>query len=372
MSTHPARHVALSLSLLAVLATTTAPARADELSTAQASVDALQAEVASVAVRLTTGTQRLAADQAERTQVVRLLASNVRKVAGAQARADSSAALVATIAGQLYRSPPPGLLLLSLSSTPRDIAAVLSVQAGLTQLADRQDGQVRRAIAQRVALQGRQQQIRQLAEQAELLAARSAAQRDELVGLARATAGRLEAAQTALGVARRAQAARLAAQRAADARWRAGSAPPADTGQSAGCSASSTAGQANGNLDPGSLCPVWGAPGERLRGDAARAYNAMSRHKAATTGSALCVIDAYRPYREQVIVYAQTPAMTAIPGTSNHGWGRAVDLCGGAERYDGAAYLWLKANAGRFGWHHPAWAEPGQRQEEPWHWEFAG
>ncbi len=36
------------------------------------------------------------------------------------------------------------------------------------------------------------------------------------------------------------------------------------------------------------------------------------------------------------------------------------------------AYLWLKANAASFGWVHPAWAESGQGQEEPWHWEYIG
>ena len=65
----------------------------------------------------------------------------------------------------------------------------------------------------------------------------------------------------------------------------------------------------------------------------------------------------------------------AVPGTSNHGWGRAIDFDGRGERilscYD-KEFHWLKANAYRFGWIHPSWAHCGRDTQEPWHWEFAG
>ena len=63
----------------------------------------------------------------------------------------------------------------------------------------------------------------------------------------------------------------------------------------------------------------------------------------------------------------------AVPGTSVHGWGRAVDFedGGGKLTFDSAGYQWLKANAARFGFVHPAWAEPGGSSPEPWHWEHA-
>jgi hypothetical protein len=32
----------------------------------------------------------------------------------------------------------------------------------------------------------------------------------------------------------------------------------------------------------------------------------------------------------------------------------------------------MVANAGRFGWLHPTWADQGNGREEPWHWEYAG
>jgi len=138
------------------------------------------------------------------------------------------------------------------------------------------------------------------------------------------------------------------------------------------CSGSSTGGYANGFLDPAALCPLYAAPGHRLRADAAAAFNAMSRARAAATGSPLCVTDSYRSYAEQVDVYSRKPSLAATPGTSNHGLGLAADLCGGVERFGSSAYLWMKANAGRFGFSHPSWAEPGGAKPEPWHWEFGG
>src|SRR5215218_3532949 len=115
-----------------------------------------------------------------------------------------------------------------------------------------------------------------------------------------------------------------------------------------------------------------GVGSHRLRCDAAAAWKAMSAAYAADTGSGICITDSYRTYAGQVRLYGQKPALAAVPGTSNHGWGLAVDLCGGMERFGTAAFRWMTANAGRFGWVHPQWADPGNGREEPWHWEYAG
>ena len=45
-------------------------------------------------------------------------------------------------------------------------------------------------------------------------------------------------------------------------------------------------------------------------------------------------------------LYGQKPVLAAVPGTSNHGWGLAVDLCGGIERFGTQQYAWMQANAG--------------------------
>jgi LAS superfamily LD-carboxypeptidase LdcB len=63
----------------------------------------------------------------------------------------------------------------------------------------------------------------------------------------------------------------------------------------------------------------------------------------------------------------------AVPGTSVHGWGRAVDFQDptGKMTFGSPGYRWLQANAARFGFFHPAWAEPGGSAPEPWHWEHS-
>jgi cell wall-associated NlpC family hydrolase len=135
--------------------------------------------------------------------------------------------------------------------------------------------------------------------------------------------------------------------------------------------ARSWGGYPNGLIPPSAMCPL-GSGAHRLRCDAAAAYRAMSDAFAGAFGTSICITDSYRTYAGQVRLYGQKPALAAVPGTSNHGWGLAVDLCGGIERFGTPQYAWMKANAGRFGYLHPDWAEPGNGREEPWHWEFAG
>ncbi len=130
-------------------------------------------------------------------------------------------------------------------------------------------------------------------------------------------------------------------------------------------------GYPNGLIPPSAMCPL-DVGGHRLRCDAAAAYRAMSAAFDKAFGSPICITDSYRNYASQVKLYGEKPALAAVPGTSNHGWGLAVDLCGGIDRYGTPQYTWMKANAGRFGFLHPDWAEPGHGREEPWHWEYAG
>ncbi|NEM06586.1 NlpC/P60 family protein [Geodermatophilus normandii] len=135
--------------------------------------------------------------------------------------------------------------------------------------------------------------------------------------------------------------------------------------------ARSWGGYPNGLIPPSALCPI-GVGGHSLRCDAAAAYRAMSAAFAEAFGRPVCITDSYRTYAGQVRLYGEKPALAAVPGTSNHGWGLAVDLCGGIDGFGTPQYAWMAANAGRFGWLHPTWADPGNGREEPWHWEYAG
>lgn len=131
-------------------------------------------------------------------------------------------------------------------------------------------------------------------------------------------------------------------------------------------------GFANGQIPATSLCPL-DAAGQLLRCDAAVAWNGMSTAYQVSSGSPLCITDSYRTLDAQVRLRAEKPTLAAVPGTSNHGWALAVDLCEpgrGGMGFSTATYLWLKGNPGGFGFTHPAWAEPGRGQEEPWHWEY--
>ena len=91
----------------------------------------------------------------------------------------------------------------------------------------------------------------------------------------------------------------------------------------------------------------------------------------------------YRSYENQAIGAAQNPNDYATPGRSNHGWGLAMDFTcltgmsksnpgkNRSEMFDTQEYKWLLANAWRWGWGHPAYAQRGgSGPVEPWHWEF--
>jgi hypothetical protein len=128
-------------------------------------------------------------------------------------------------------------------------------------------------------------------------------------------------------------------------------------------------GYPNGMIPGTALCGV-GIGAHRLRCDAAQAFQAMSSAFASAFARPLCLTDSYRTFEEQVRLYGAKPALAAVPGTSNHGWGLAVDMCGGVQSFGTPEHAWLEANAGRFGWVNPPWAWPGHGREEPWHWEF--
>ncbi|WP_017608106.1 D-alanyl-D-alanine carboxypeptidase family protein [Nocardiopsis xinjiangensis] len=87
-------------------------------------------------------------------------------------------------------------------------------------------------------------------------------------------------------------------------------------------------------------------------------------------GRPVCVTDSYRPYHEQARLFQEmSPGMAAEPGTSRHGLGVAVDLCGGVEQLGAAEHEWMLDNAPGHGWGNPEWARGGF---EPWHWEYSG
>jgi murein DD-endopeptidase MepM/ murein hydrolase activator NlpD len=127
-------------------------------------------------------------------------------------------------------------------------------------------------------------------------------------------------------------------------------------------------GYSNGLIPQSQLCAL--PNGHSLRCDAAAAYQQLASAYKQAFGNSLCITDSYRSYSSQVSLYGRKPSLAALPGTSNHGWGVAVDLCGGVDKFGTAQYQWMVSHAGAYGWVHPNWAKQGGNREEPWHWEF--
>ena len=140
-----------------------------------------------------------------------------------------------------------------------------------------------------------------------------------------------------------------------------------------GCSgeAPDTSRASNGKLPSTVLCTLWDRR-YQLRADAAVAIAKLNVAYTQKFGHGLCLNDAYRTLEEQIRVKAQRGGFAAKPGTSEHGWGLAVDLCDGVSNASSPQYRWLDANAPRYGFENPQWARAGgPGPYEPWHWEFA-
>ena len=129
---------------------------------------------------------------------------------------------------------------------------------------------------------------------------------------------------------------------------------------------------ANGRLPDNVLCELPGDGGERLRADAAIAFVRLATAYQKGVGESICLTDGYRTLAEQQQLRRIKPRLAARPGSSEHGWGLAVDLSCGVQSFRSRQHAWLVANADEYGWFLPDWARRGGSRPEPWHWEFAG
>jgi zinc D-Ala-D-Ala carboxypeptidase len=103
--------------------------------------------------------------------------------------------------------------------------------------------------------------------------------------------------------------------------------------------------------------------GHRLYAPAAAAWDRLV-DAAAADGLDIRITDSYRSYENQVDLVRRKGlysegGLGAEPGTSNHGWGLAVD----ADVTDPTVLSWIREHGPEFGW-----VEAVPR--EPWHWEF--
>lgn len=118
----------------------------------------------------------------------------------------------------------------------------------------------------------------------------------------------------------------------------------------------------NGKAPASELATI-GDTGHRLWSPAASSMESLLT-AARRDGVRIGITDSYRSYDEQVDLarrkglYSQG-GLAAQPGTSDHGWGRSVDL-----DLDSRAQAWMRANGKQYGF-----TENVPR--EPWHWTFS-
>ena len=147
--------------------------------------------------------------------------------------------------------------------------------------------------------------------------------------------------------------------------------PPAWLRQCGARGADNAKSHSNGAVPAGELCrlPV---SGHLLHPDAARGWWKLNQNFTRRFDRAICVTDSYRSYEAQSAVYGAKPGLAAVPGTSNHGWGVALDLCGGVESYSSSQHRWIAEHGPKSGWVNPSWAQADGSRPEPWHWEYVG
>ena len=131
-----------------------------------------------------------------------------------------------------------------------------------------------------------------------------------------------------------------------------------------------TSGYANGRIPTEVLCPLEFASGHMLRCDAAERLTALSALFEQEFGYPIPITDSYRSYEAQVTLAGIKPHLAAIPGTSNHGWGIAVDLGNPIAGGRSPEYVWLRLHGPDYGWDNPSWAQLDGSKPEPWHFEF--
>lgn len=86
--------------------------------------------------------------------------------------------------------------------------------------------------------------------------------------------------------------------------------------------------------------------------------------------------ECYRTYDTQVAYEVRFGNLAATPGYSNHGLlqrqGCDVNATPATYGFDSTRGRWIEANAGRYGFDRPSWADEDGRKPEFWHYEFVG
>lgn len=131
-------------------------------------------------------------------------------------------------------------------------------------------------------------------------------------------------------------------------------------------------GHENGKIPEDELANVEFDNSHKLREDAVEKLSELNEAYKEQFGQDISITDSYRSYEEQVDIKERKPDLAAEPGTSNHGWGLALDLGGGINNFGTEEHEWMVQNAEEYGWILPDWAQENGSKPEAWHWEFTG
>lgn len=352
---HPAARAALvALVLLFVLVITTSVVRTSTVDAQQARVAAAEAAAAAEAREEAAAEAAAAREQAERDEAERLALLEV-----AQTREATVVAIAAAQAvhdGSLDRVADDGVRVALAAAIA---AASAALEAPLVEL---QAAAAALATAQVAVTDA---QTAWDAEQARLAAEAAAAQAAQEEA-AKEQASEDAAAQPAPGAAAPAP----APQCVNDSTY---TGPPFYT------SAPGAGGDgSNGNIPSSQMTQLaWGHDSvgtpQYLRTPAAQALDRLNAAYRARFGGDLDLDLTYRSYDSQVAMRNELGSIAAVPGTSTHGTGDALDVpewscyAFGSVRRD-----WLVTNGPSYGWVSPSWARQGSSNPEYWHYEYTG
>lgn len=113
--------------------------------------------------------------------------------------------------------------------------------------------------------------------------------------------------------------------------------------------------------------------GVALRPEAARALDRLNDAFKQRFGRDIRALEGMRSIAMQQhywdLYRAGKGNLAAVPGTSNHGWGVAIDFGSPLDNRYSDEHVWMRATAAAYGWW---WAGGTFGQIEPWHWEYQG
>ncbi|MET1034983.1 MAG: SH3 domain-containing protein [Arthrobacter sp.] len=144
-------------------------------------------------------------------------------------------------------------------------------------------------------------------------------------------------------------------------------------------SASTVRRSANGRLPSSQLVAIpWDSGKNLIAGPSLNDLTRMNTAFKKKFGRNLEIDLTYRTRGTQEHLYRELGSyIAARPGTSNHGWGMAIDFPESAHYgFGGKYYTWLKANSWKYGWTHrknlEQYTASGRLNpyREPWHFEY--